>query len=222
MGKQLPIARIIVLIIGALILLAVIGIAIVWTLADSLSDKEVRLLQIIVAFVGALVGFLGGTVVKFLFDLWLDEKREIQERRTFASELLSELRYVNSELGNLRINVKKAKTALEAGKDLEGFRLEHAIRIPDTPVFDASIGRLGLLGHFAATKTIEVFSNLRAVERICEAMMERVGGEPARVAHMLDRVLDPEYRDVGKQIGELDSLLSGVAEPDPRAEQTKS
>jgi hypothetical protein len=179
---------------------------------EAVSDYDLQLLQLYVTAGAAFLGFLSGTVIKFLIDLWLDRRAHGRLRTTLARELLAELRFIAHELERLRGLVARYKKEIEAGEiSGDNFDFDRALVLPSTPFFDASIGKIGTLGAETASSVVLVFLTIRNINDTRLAYTSRNLYSTNDILNHLTKMFDPSYRELGHLITQLDQNLAQIA-----------
>lgn len=181
--------------------------------ADGVSEDDFRLLQLKVTAAAAFAGFLGGTVIKFGLDLLLDYLQGRTARKVMAKELLAELRYVGAEIYRTKNAMDEIDLGRPPAQEAERrLRYSRLYRIAGTPVFDASIGKLGLLGVTTATCSVEVFSELRHLAQLKDPLQDdRAEVRFAEFADFRNEV-DRQLAAISPRLAELDRLLAKIAD----------
>jgi hypothetical protein len=128
--------------------------------------------QLIVAAAAALLGFLGGTLIKY----WLDRRRDRRRQRDDALKLATAL---HAEIGAIRAKAGQLLGLLgqSSGTPAPAYQIGRAIGIPKPTIYEQNADRLGLLPLGLCRDVVQFYGVRSAAEG------------------MLD-VADAEHRDV--------------------------
>lgn len=182
-----------------------------WLDGQGLDWTDPNVLRVWMTAGTAFLGFFGATFVKFCLDFALDRIRGHSERRSTAKELLAELRSIALELFIRKLYMQEVTSGHATnGTPVLANDLIVGIQPPATRVFDALIGRIGILGADAAELTISVFSDIKRDDgmlRRIEAKEEVTHYDAKFIQHRVSR----KYEVLSPLIEELDSSLAAIA-----------
>lgn len=217
MRKHLPIVGFWTLLGLGTFVLALPPMASALEIIVSWSEQQLRLFQIVVTAVLAFAGFFTGTAVKDWFDRRLDRDREEKARKALALALLTEVRV-------LVRSIKSMSTVVESFRgdpDFNTGELHHTVRqgvaVARRPVYEGTVGRLGLLGPRTADLLVTIYANYDNMEHIL-GTMRSLPVSPGAFFDSIDIVLQQFAHTNRASIVEADKRLSAIAgeEFDPK------
>jgi len=120
--------------------------------------------QLVVAAVGALLGFFGGTLATH----WLDQRRDREKERAEAAALATAL---HSEISAIRAKAGQLFGLIGQGSGVPAGAIEagRALGIPKPAVFEANAGRLGLLPAELCRAVVDFYGIRAAAEGVLSA-----------------------------------------------------
>lgn len=160
--------------------------------------------QLTVTAVAALLGFLGGTLIKYVLDRRRDRRRERDAACTLATALHAEIAAIRLKAGQLL-----GLLGQSSGTPAPAYEIGRAIGIPKATVFEQNADRLGLLPLELCRDVVQFYG----VRSAAEGMLDVANGEHRDVLlgwllevantapqplMALDEFLDRPAQDYGK------------------------
>lgn len=151
-------------------------------------------LRTISPFVGALIGFLGGTIVNHLLSLWRDAIRRRHEANGLRSGIMGELRANELYLITKRKRLEEHREVLTEGEayaehvpGVTHSMLQHLGQEPSDEIFRSYVDRLAALTAGEIGLIITLYSRLKQEHEDTRAWSEDVSRAHG-TAEMLDRL----------------------------------
>ncbi|KJZ21531.1 hypothetical protein [Tritonibacter mobilis] len=128
---------------------------------------------LIAALVGGLVGAVGGNLLKYHLDAKHSERSRDEQAKILSDSLRGEIKSLRDQMKTFERAVSGYigsinKRVEEAGESdwTEGMRhdLKYFSDI-DSPIYNASIGRIGLLWNLLSKEVVEFYADLEALKR---------------------------------------------------------
>lgn len=123
--------------------------------------QDWRFWQIVVTAVAALLGFVGGTLIKYAFDRRRDRELELVATRSLAVALHAEIGAIRAKAGQLFELIGQS-----SGASAGAFEAGRALGIPKAVVFEANAGRLGLLPADVCRAVVDFYGIRSAAEDV--------------------------------------------------------
>ena len=117
--------------------------------------------QLVVAAVGALLGFFGGTLATH----WLDRRRDWERERAAAMSLATAL---HAEISAIRAKAGQIFGVIgqSSGVSVGAFEAGRALGIPKATIYEANAGQLGLLPPEACRAVVDFYGIRAAAEEV--------------------------------------------------------
>lgn len=170
--------------------------------------EQWRFWEVMVTGTGALLGFLGATLIKYALDRRRDQQLRQQEARDLAAELYAELMGIRPIM---EMSVKLAQHLRHQWDTKEITNLDPGTLVgfdfPPTPIFDRNVGNLGKLGPTLSISLVDFHYNKLIAQRAVDLVRhsDRIAeGVPVDM-------LDAFAAGFGKAIRQLDRLAPALA-----------
>jgi hypothetical protein len=124
--------------------------------------QDWRFWQIVVTAVAALLGFVGGTLIKYAFDRRRDREVELVAARSLAVALHAEIGAIRAKAGQLFELIGQSSGA--SCRRIRG--RARALGIPKAVLFEANAGRLGLLPADVCRAVVDFYGIRSAAEDV--------------------------------------------------------
>jgi len=119
--------------------------------------------QIVVTAMGALLGFLAGTLIKYVLDRRRDQRLEAAAARTLAVALHAEISAIRAKASQLI-----GLLGQSSGAQAAAFEAGRAMGIPGAVVFERNADRLGLLPAALCEAVVRFYGVRAAAEGILD------------------------------------------------------
>lgn len=128
---------------------------------DDVLWQDWRFWQLVVAALGALLGFFGGTLATY----WLSQRRDREKERANAVALATAL---HAEISAIRARASRLFGVIgqSSGVSMGAFEAGRALGIPKATVFEANAGQLGLLPADACRAVVDFYGIRSAAEEV--------------------------------------------------------
>lgn len=191
-----------------------------WQLSvtESANAAGTALLRSIITAIGALTGFLAGTMFKYGFDRARDKHLEETERKTIAAALRAELLAIEDrcrEHVEWLANGYQAWARSRAVTDMQGQRI---VTLPEMypiyygPIFDAVKSKIGMFKPEALAAIVKAYdlvhTNARRADRYVNLTVEDVSGSLPRALREMVELIDHAERAVDQL-----SLIASLPRP---------
>jgi hypothetical protein len=131
---------------------------------DDVLWQDWRFWQLVVAALGALLGFFGGTLATY----WLSQRRDREKERANAVALATAL---HAEISAIRAKAGQVFGVIgqSSGVSVGTFEAGRALGIPKAVVYEANAGQLGLLPAEACRAVVDFYGIRSAAEEVLDA-----------------------------------------------------
>jgi hypothetical protein len=164
--------------------------------------------HIVVTATAALLGFLGGTVIKYWLERGLERKRERDAARTLATALHAEIAGIRSKCQSILFALGQS-----SGVPPSAYEVLRTMGVPKPTIYENNANRLGLLPIDLCRDIVEFYSIRAGAEGALDAAnsthrpmilasLNAIADWSPNVLIKLDRFLGRPTQDYGKATAE--------------------